>query len=262
MDRRLFLQGVASGCALVTAGCAQLLSTTNSRSEPEEVFKDYTYEGTELIVEFQNEVDIQKAVLFDREKEYEIVENLSNIASFPIAFPDRLETHLSRRPPLRVKAKVEDNWVEQSVWEPVHGAVRDISILSDGAAQFTIKNLGDASLLVQFVGMYGDVPNPTINPQRDAFDPEHPDIDPNVVGIRGNRAEPTSRTDLVVSPGESAPFETINAPFAISDDSNADKWDGSDQNAQIAIAHASGGTAAYTVSFRFDGEQFEIADPH
>ncbi|SDD96100.1 hypothetical protein [Natrinema hispanicum] len=253
MDRRKFLQGLVGGCTLLTSGCTTELSSSNSTLEKSDVFKDYYYEGTKLFIVFRDDVDVQEAILFSRKDEYETVKNPPTNTNFTVIHPNKLDTYLSRRPPLRVKAKIENNWIEKSVWEPVHGATRNIEILQDGSIRFEVENLGNASLLMRFVGVYGDVPNPTIDPQSESFDTEASDLGPGIVGIEENRAEPSSRTDLVISPGETVPFETVFAPFEASNVN----CDGTERNATIAIVHASGGIATYTFSFRLDGSQIE-----
>lgn len=255
MDRRAFVQALGAGCTLLTAGCVGIPSAGDDQLEPSDVVEDYWYERTELVVQFRDDVDIDKAVLLDSsaEQEYETIEDPPEFARFPVVFPDRLETHLPRRPPLRVRANTQDGWTEKSVWEPVHGAITDIEIRRDGCVRFTIENQGKAPLLVRFVGVYGDVPNPTVDPQSDSFDRSTFDIDPSVIGVGKNRPLSPSRTDLVVSSNESVPFETTYAPFAFPDGADTEDCRGLERTAQIAIVYSSGGSAAYTFTFRLDG---------
>ncbi len=129
-----------------------------------------------------------------------------------MVFPDRLETSLTTHSALRIKAETGDGWAEQSVWEPVHGAARNVEPLPDGRARFDIENRTHASILARFIAIYGHVPNPTIDPQRDSFDRSSFDLGPGIVGVGSNRPLSPSRTDLVVRlEGEPAALEGLTA---------------------------------------------------
>ncbi|MFC4450173.1 hypothetical protein [Halorussus aquaticus] len=252
MNRRPFLRALATGGALLTAGCTESLPFVADGPSPEDVFEDHRFYGTELVVAFRDHVEVRNAVLFDSstDEEFEAVERPPRTARFPVVFPDRPETYVGRS--LHVKAETRNGWVRRWIPEMVHGKAKNVEVLRDGRARFEVENQGDAPLLVRFVGIYGDVPNPTVNVQSDSFDESSFDLGPGVVGVGRNRPLSPSRTDLVVSPGEVAPFETTYAPFAFGAD--ADYCRGDQRTAQIAVLHASGGSAAYTVQYRLDGE--------
>jgi hypothetical protein len=84
-------------------------------------------------------------------------------------------------------------------------------------------------------------------------------VRPVVVGVGPNRRLSPSRTDLVVSPGETAPFETTYAPFAFPDGAGPDACDGDERTAQIAVVHTSGGSASYTFSYRLEDDPGTLA---
>lgn len=258
MNRRPFLQALASGSTLLTAGCVESVVIGDDRLETSDVFEGYRYEGTELVVQFRDGVDVEKAVLLDSstETEYDTVDHPPGSARFSVVFPDRLETYVSRS--LRVEVKTPDGWARESVWEPVHGAARNVEALWNGRARFDVENQGEAPLLVRFVGIYGDVPNPTIDPQSDSFDHSSFDLGPGIVGSGQNRPLSPSRADLVVPGGEAAQFETTYAPFVFPDGGAENDCGGDERTGTIAIVHASGGSAAYGFAFRLDGEPTAI----
>lgn len=258
MNRRPFLHALATGSLLGSAGCLGSTPFVDDRRDATEVFEDYRYEGLTLVVRFRD--DVERAVLFDSttDEEYETVEQPSESVRFPVVFPDRLETYLTARPALRVRAETPDGNARQSVWDPIHGAARNVDPLPDGRARFDLENQGDAPLLVRFVGINGDdVPNPTADPQGDSFDLRTFDHGPGVVGVGSNRPLTSSRTDLVVPPGETLPFETTYAPFAFLEDTN-DDCDGDERTGTITVVHGSGGSAAYTFTFRLEGERTSL----
>jgi len=158
-----------------------------------------------------------------------------------------------------VRAETPDGWTSKWIPETVHATTRNVEVLRDGRARFEIENAGGASLLVRFVGIYRDVPNPTVDPQSESFDRSSFDIDPGVVGVGPNRRLSPSGTDLVVSPGETAPFETTYVPFAFPDGAGANACDGDERTAQIAVVHTSGGSASYTFSYRLEGDPGALA---
>ena len=254
MNRRPFLHALATGGALLTAGCAESLSLDTDQPKAFDVFENHRFEGTELVVQFRDGAEVQNATLVNSstEEEYETVEQPSESARFPVVFPDRLETYVSNS--LHVRAKTQDGWVRKWIPETAHGFARNVEVLQDGRARFEIENQGEAPLLVRFVGIYGDVPNPTVNPQRDSFDRSSFAFGPSVFGTGHNRTLSPSRTDLVVPSGETAPFETTYAPFAFPNGTDPDSCDGDERTAEIAIVHASGGSAAYTFPYRLDGD--------
>lgn len=258
MNRRPLLCALASGGSLLTAGCVGSVPLSAGAPDATDVFDDYRFDGTELRVEFSADAAVEKAVLFDSSTgtEYETIDHPSGIAAFPVIFPNRLESRLSRS--LRVKARTPDGWARTSVWEPVHGATRDVTILPDGRARFGVENQGAAPLLVRFVGIYGNVPNPTVDPQSDSFDRSSFDLGPGVVGSGENRPLSPSRTDLVVPPGETAQFETTYAPFAFPHEADVDDCNGTERTGTIAVVHASGGSAAYSFSYRLAGEPTDL----
>lgn len=258
MDRRPFLRSLVAGGALLTTGCIESLPFTADQPAATDVFESYRFDGTDLVVTFRDGADVQNAVLYQssRDEEYETIEQPSGTVRFPVVFPDRLETYVAQS--LHVKAETSDGWARQWIPEVVHAHTDGVEVLRDGRARFEIENQGDAPLLVRFVGIYGDVPNPTVDPQRDSFDRSAVPFDPGIVGIGRNRPLSPSRTDLVVPSGETAPFETTYAPFAFPNGTGRNGCDGEERTAEIAIVHASGGSAAYAFSFRLDGDPTAI----
>lgn len=253
MNRRPFLRSLATGGSVLTAGCAGSFPFVADPPDESDVFADHRFEGTDLVVRFREAVDVRKAVLFNSATEttYETVERPPRTVRFPVVFPDRMETYVADS--LHVKAETPDGWVRRWIPEIVHGHVDSVEVLPDGRARFEIENQADAPLLVRFVGIYGDVPNPTVDPQRDAVDRSSLGVGPGVVGVGRNRPLSPTRTDLVVSPGETAAFETLYAPFAFTDGADP-ACDGGERTGEITVVHAAGVNASYTFTYRLDGE--------
>ena len=253
MNRRPFLHALATGATILATGCLGSLPFTTTPPQTADVFERYRFDGTDLVVDFREGATIERAVLFDADTdvEYETVERPRRTVRFPVVFPERSETRVSGR--LHVKAETPDGWAEKWVFGQVHGFVTNVEKLPDGRARFDVENQGTAPLLVRFVGVYGDVPNPTVNVQSDSFDRSSFDLGPSVVGVGRNRALTPSRTDLVIPPGETKPFETTYAPFAFPERPDPD-CDGGERTGTAALLHASGGSASYTFTYRRDGE--------
>ncbi|WP_137290108.1 hypothetical protein [Natronorubrum halophilum] len=256
MNRRSVLRALATGGVIASAGCTESFPFASDQLSREDVFAGYRYDGTALVVEFRDSIDVQRTVLVDSEtdEEHETVDHPTATVRFPVVFPDRLETYVTRQPALSVRAETPDGRARQSVWEPVHGAVRNVEPLADGRARFDLENQGHAPLLVRFVAIYDDVPNPTVDPQSDSFDHSSFDPGPGVVGTGTNRPLSPSRTDLVVPAGETKPFETTYAPFAFPDGATRADCDGDERTGKTAVVHASGGSAAYGFTYRLEGE--------
>lgn len=254
MNRRSFLQSLIAGGTLLTTGCVESLPFTANQPETSDVFESYRFDGTDLVVKFQDTADVQSAVLYNSstDQDYETIKQPPGTIRFPVVFPDRLETYISKS--LRIKAKTTGGWTRQWIPEIVHAYTEDVKVLRDGRARFEIENQGVAPLLVRFVGIYGDVPNPTVDPQTESFDQSSLNFGPGVIGIGQNRPLSPSRTDLVVSSGETAPFETTYAPFAFPNGADVEDCDSEERTAEIATVHASGGSASYTFSFGLHGE--------
>lgn len=258
MNRRPFLRALVTGSTLLTAGCTESLPFATEGPSEADVFDAHRFEETDLVVEFRDDVEVEKAVLYNSatDEEYETVERPGRAVRFPVVFPDRLETYVGRSLHVRVEtpAGSTNRWIP----EIVHGYVRNVELLDDGRARFEIQNQGEAPLLVRFVGVYRDVPNPTVDPQAESFDRSSFDLGPGVVGVGRNRTLSPARTDLVVSPGETVPFETTYAPFAFLGGTDAADCDGGERTAEIAVVHASGGSASYTFTYRLDGEPTHV----
>lgn len=260
MNRRPFLQTLATGGVLAAAGCVASFPFTASGPETADVFEDYWYEETDLVVRFRDDADVERATLFDSSADegYETVKRPANPVRFPVVFPDRRETRVTHRPALRVRAETPDGRTRLSVWEPIHGAVRNVESLADGRARLEIENQTPAPLLVGFVAIYGDVPNPTIDPQADSVDRSSLDLGPGVVGAGENRPLSPSRSDLAVPPEETRSFETTYAPFAHPDGVGAAGCTGDERTAKTALVYASGGSSAYGFTYRLTGEPIEL----
>lgn len=254
MNRRPFLHSLVAGGTLLTAGCVESLPFTANQPAASDVFEGYRFDGTDLVVTFRDGADVQTVVLYNSstDEDYEMIEQLSGTIRFPVVFPDRLETYVAQS--LHVKAETADGWVHQWVPEIVHAHTDGIEVLPDGRVRLEIENQGDAPLLVRFVGIYGDVSNPTVDPQSESFDRSSLPFDPGVIGSGSNWPLSSSRTDLVIAPGETAPFETTYAPFAFPTGADGADCDGKKRTAEVGIVHASGGSASYTVSFRLIGD--------
>ncbi|ACV48237.1 hypothetical protein Hmuk_2124 [Halomicrobium mukohataei DSM 12286] len=237
----------------MTGGCLGLGVSADDDQTGAGVFQSHRYEGRQLIVQFQERAEIEEAVLVDRalDRQYQRIARPADRAYFDVVFPDRLESSLSKN--LYVKAKTAGGWVSEWVWEPVHGAAKNIEVGSDGSVAFDIHNTGAAPLLVRFVGIYGDVPNSTVDLQADSFEREALEFGPGVVGAGDNRPLDPSRGDLVVGPGETARFETVYRPFAFEDGAPAGSCDGTERTGDIGIVHASGTITSYTFSYRGSG---------
>ena len=249
MRRRRYLLGAGSLVTTAVAGCLTSVRLGGRNDVPAaDVFAGYRYDRSELVVEFREDVDVERALLYDSAAsvEHETIERPAAEVRFPVVFPNRLETYVRSRPSLRVRAETSVGTARQSVWEPVHGVARGVTPLPDGRARFDLENQGAAPLLVRFVGIYGDVPNPTVDVGAD--DVDLPSFDPGVIGIGPNRPPTPTRTDLVVPGGESAPFETTYEPFG-TPTAGTDSSDETVRTGTIGILHASGSTTAYDFSY-------------
>ncbi|MFC6836294.1 hypothetical protein [Halomarina ordinaria] len=255
MKRRALLRHLAVGGTLAAAGCLESVSLAADRPEASDVFESYRFEESDLVVRFRDDVDVRSAALYDSstDEEHETVDRPRGPVRFPVVFPDRPETYVSGT--LHVRAETADGQVDRRIPGTVHGHVDGVEVRPDGRARFAVENQGDAPLLVRFVAIHGeDVPNPTVDPQADSFDRSSFDPGPGVVGVGRNRPLSPSRTDLVVPSGETAPFETTYAPFAFPGGTEAAACEGAERTAEVAVVHASGGSAAYTLPFRLAGD--------
>ncbi|WP_135851271.1 hypothetical protein [Halorussus salinus] len=258
MNRRPLLRALATGTALLTAGCTDSLPFVADPPTESAVFESHRFEGPHLVVEFRDDADVERAVLYNSAtgEEYATVDRPPGEARFRVVFPDRMETYVGRS--LHVRAETPDGRTTRWIPERVHGYVDGVDALPDGRARFAVANQGDAPLLVRFVGISGDVPNPAVDVQSDSFDRSSFDLGPGVVGVGPNRPLSPSRSDLVVSPGEVAPFETTYAPFAFPDGIDAADCGGDERRGAIAVLHASGGSASYTFRYRLDGDPISV----
>lgn len=242
MSRRQYL-GALTGSTVLVAGC--LDSFGDDDRDEDEVFADYWYREYELVIEFRNDVDVNTVrLLSDESQEIERVEGPVGTARFPVLFPDRLDTHLNSKPPVRVEAETAGGTARMSVWEPIHGVVRDLEPGPEGRARFRIENQGDAPLLVWFVSVHGDVLKPAADPASEAFELDSFRGGPGVVGIGENCVQYPERPDLVVPGGAELPFETTYRPFA--DDEGSV---GKERTGTVSLVQASGGINSYTFSY-------------
>ena len=264
MRRRRYLAGIGSLATVSVVGCiTSILPDRRTQRPASEVFAGFRYDRTELVVELREQADIQSLALVDPSKDdpYEVLDRPSYSVRFRVVFPDRLATYVTARPGLRVRAETADGVARQIVWEPVHGVASLTAILPDGRVRFEIENQGKASLLARFVGIYGDVPNPTVNLQADGFERRSLGRGPGIVGIGENRPLTPSRTDLVVPGGESNRFETTYAPFAIPNARGSESCDGEPRTAQIGVVQASGQITAYDFTYQLDGDRHSLEGP-
>lgn len=258
MNRRPLLRALATGGALLTAGCVESLPFITDPTTESDLFESHRFEGPELVVTLRDDADVERVVLYDSatDEEYATVERPPGRARFRVVFPDRMETYVGGS--LHVRAETSDGRTNRRIPGMVHGYVDGVEVLDDGRARFAVANQGDAPLLVRFVGISGDVPNPAVDVQSDSFDPSSFDLGPGVVGVGPNRPLSPTRSDLVVSPGEVAPFETTYAPFAFPEGTEAADCGGDERNGDIAVLHASGGSASYTFRYRLDGDPVSV----
>ncbi len=242
MRRRQYL-GTLAGSTLLVAGC--LGNFADEDRDENEVFADYWYETDELVVEFRDGVDVETArLLSDESQEHERVEGPVGTARFPVVFPNRLDTHLTSRSPLRVEAQTANGTARMSVWEQIHGVVRDLEPDLEGRAQLRIENQGTAPLLIRFVSVHGDVPEPAADPTNETVELDSHHTGPGVVGTGENHAQQPERSDLVV-PGEAErSFETSYRPFG-DDGAVTDE----ERSGTVSLVQASGGINSYSFSY-------------
>lgn len=253
MKRRQVLATLSTAAFGSVSGCAELLPSGNDSPDVEAVVEGYYYEGTELVVQLGEEFDISQASIYDSsgETQYASIEQPASNCRFQVVFPDRLETYATRS--LHLDVETTSGTVTEWLWKgPAHGFTPAVDVGPDGQAQFDITNQGETPLLVRFVAISGDVPSPTVDPQQESFDRSVLGFGPGVVGTGSNRPLSPNRSDLVIPPGETAPFETTYTPFAVPEDSNAE-WAGTDRTGEITIVQGSGGSTKYDFTYRLGG---------
>jgi len=261
MKRRAILGGSGAVLAATLSGCVGELFRSDTTALPEtDVFANDYYEGRELVVEFQEGIDVERAVLLDSASGVELVarERPFGVVRFPVVFPDRMETHLSTGLNLDVRVETEKGSAQRSVWEPSHGVARNVEPARDGRARFEIENQGPAPLLVRFVGLYDGVPNPTGDLGSESFDRSPLEFGPGVVGRGRNRPLTPSRTDLVVPPGETEPFVTTYAPFAFLNGATSEDCNGRERTAMVGILQGNATVTSYTFTYRLTGDPVTI----
>ncbi|WP_435345052.1 hypothetical protein [Haloarchaeobius sp. HRN-SO-5] len=254
MKRRRVLATLSAAASGSVAGCSASLPSGTDPPDAASVVESYHYEETELVVQFSEEFAIKQASLYDSSSgtQYASIEHPSSNCRFQVVIPDRLETYATES--LHLEVKTATGTVTEWIWEgPTHGHTSAVDVGPEGQAQFDITNQGETPLLVRFVAITGDVPNPTVDPQHESFDRSALGFGPGVLGTGSNRPQSPNRSDLVISPGETAPFETTYAPFAVPEDSNA-AWDGADRTGEITIVEGSGSSAKYDFTYRL-GDQ-------
>ncbi|WP_435154417.1 hypothetical protein [Haladaptatus sp. DFWS20] len=109
MNRRPFLHSLAAGGTLLTTGCMKSLPFTTDLPAASDVFESYRFEGTNLVVTFDDTIDVQEVDLFNSytDEEYETIQHPPRTVRFPVVFPNRLETYIAQS--LHVKAKISDD---------------------------------------------------------------------------------------------------------------------------------------------------------
>ncbi|OAQ51292.1 hypothetical protein HTG_18755 [Natrinema mahii] len=255
MHRRRVLGTLSAAVFGTVAGCTESVPFGNDPPDAESVIRSYHYEETELVVQLSEEFDIEQASIYDSSSEtrYATVEQPPSNCRFQVVFPDRLETYATKS--LHLEVKTARGTVTEWIWKgPAHGSTSTVDVGPEGQAQFEITNQGETPLLVRFVAISGDVPNPTVDPQHESFDLSALGFGPGVLGTGPSRPQSPNRSDLVVSPGETAPFETTYAPFAVPEDSNAE-WGGTDRTGEITIVQGSGGSTKYDFTYRLDEQE-------
>ncbi len=253
MKRRRILATLGTAAVGSLAGCAGSLPFGSDPPEAAAVVEGFRFEGTEVVVRFGEAFEIERATIYDSDSDtrYASVERPGRDCRFRVLFPERLETYATRS--LHVEVETTDGTVTEWLWEgPAHGHVSTVHVGPEGQARFEVTNQGETPLLVRFVAITGDVPEPTVDPQGDSFDRSALGFGPGVVGTGPNRPRSPDRSDLVVSSGETAPFETTYAPFAVPED-GGDEWRGTDRTGHVTVVHGSGGSARYDFTYRLDG---------
>jgi len=254
MKRRQVLAAVGTAALTSVAGCSASLPFGSDPPDTTAVITGYHYEETDLVVQFSDDFDIERASIYDSssDTQYASVENPSSTCRFQVIFPDRLKTYATKS--LHLDAETARGTVTEWIWKgSEHGHTDAVEVGPDGRAQFAITNQGETPLLVRFVAIHGDVPNPTINPQDESFDPATLGFGPGVLGTGSNRPQSPTRSDLVISSGETAPFETIYAPFAVPEDSS-NEWGEKERTGKITIISGSGGSMQYDFPYRLVGQ--------
>jgi len=254
MKRRRVLATLSTAVVGSVAGCAGSLPFGNDSPDVASVVKGYHYEGTELVVQLSEDFDIEQASIYDSasDTQYASIERPSSECRFQVVFPDRLETYATKS--LHLDVQTASGTVTEWVWNgPAHAHTSAVDVGPEGQDQFEITNQGDAPLLVRFVAISGDVPAPTVDPQDESFDSSALGFGPGVLGTGSNRPQSTDRMDLLISPGETAPFETTYTPFAVPEGSTTE-WGGTDRTGEITIVQGSGGSVKYDFTYRLDGQ--------
>jgi hypothetical protein len=246
MQRRALLHALAAGGVALGAGCSTL-GVGDQSPAFDDVVAAYRYEGPELVVEFADDAAVTRASIYDgdTDDEYAAVENPPRTARFRVVAPARLETYATNS--LHLAAETDGGTVRERVGPAtVHARARNVRPGPDGRALFDLENQTEAPLVVRFVAVHGDVPNPTVDPGADAFERADLGFGPGVLGTGENRPRTPDRTDLVVGPGETVPFETTYAPFASPEDAPAE---GGERTGAITVVHAGGGSARYDFEY-------------
>jgi hypothetical protein len=253
MNRRQVLATLSTAAFGTVSGCAESLSFGNHPPDADSVVESYHYEGAELVIQLSEEFDITQASIYDSSSDiqYASKEHPASTCRFQVVFPGRLETYATRS--LHLEVETTNGTVTEWIWEgPAHSHTSGVSVGPEGQAQFEITNQGETPLLIRFVAISGDVPNPTVDPHQDSFDISALGFGPGVVGTGANRPQSPGRSDLAIPIGETAPFETTYAPFVVPEDSNAE-WAGTDRTGEITIVLGSGISTKYDFTYRLDG---------
>ncbi|MFC6993538.1 hypothetical protein ACFQH3_18545 [Haladaptatus sp. GCM10025707] len=258
MKRRPLLHSLAAGSALLSAGCVDSVPFVTGPPKSDDVFSSYRFEGADLVVEFREDVIVEEVVFYDEDtdEEHETVSHPGETARFRVIFPETFETRLTGMP--HVKAKTADGWTSEWAFGSVHAWTNHVEALPDGRARFDIQNQGDSPLLIRFVAISGDVPNPTVDPQSESFDRSSLGFDPGVIGVGANQPLTPDRPDLIVPGGETRAFETTYAPFAFPDGAPANACDGAERTGKVTVVHGRGGSAAYSFDYRLTGAQSSV----
>jgi len=249
MRRRQVLGTLSAAAVGSIAGCARSLSFGGDSPDASSVVERYHYEGAELVVQLSEDFDIEQVSIYDSssDTQYASVERPSSNCRFQVVFSDRLETYATKS--LHLDVETASGTVTEWIWKgPAHGLASGVDVGPEGQARFEITNQGGTPLLVRFVAISGDVPDPTVDPQDESFDRSALGFGPGVVGTGSNRPQSPNRTDLVVSPGETAPFETTYTPFAAPEDGTTDRG-GTDRTGEITVVQASGGSVKYDFTY-------------
>ncbi len=254
MNRRLFCRSLSVCGSVILTGCSALPSFRR-RLDSDSVFESHRFDGTDLLVTFRDSVDVTSASTINGRTSvvYERIDEPARTVRFQVIRPTALETDVGLQ--LHVRATVGEKTASKRIPCHVHGHIHNCEILSDGRVRFDLENQAIAPLLVRFISVYGDVPNPAVDPTSDSFEWSELPATPGVVGVESDRPVSPMRSDLVIEAGKVRTFETTYAPFAVPGGAGCES---KERYGSIAVVHGNESTAAYDLQYRLGGMPTEV----